>query len=394
MKLDAITPLVRQASKAYDDLSLVTSQQDWLKTISLGQIIKGKVLKVYDGNRYGIMMGGQERVVDSTIQFQAGQQFSAKVTDIQGEKVSLKLSERQLNQQSSATSIAHDHPESVLESLASQFNLRLTDIQKQRVEGIARTFRQEPFAIKVALYLAKLGLPITESLIREIIKSAQNTSRAITLETATSQAALPAHGDGNLALYQTIAAAFAGERLQEDADGQATQEDTHEASVGAGYAPALPFEQRDSGFDDGGEQSPLMKLLNIDTQGAIAHTFDVLSIIVNDRLLEFDIAFFDQAHSHDGVTSSKQLVFELETLLGKVGVVAKLVNNRLSLAFNAEQPALMDVLQQQKEAFAETLTKAGWVLEQAHYVAQADQTLAIGAVIDHVLAQGSMEKVL
>lgn len=394
MKLDTVTSLVRQTNKVNDELSLVIGQQDWLKTISLGQIIKGKVLKVYDGNRYGILMGGHERIVDSTIQFQAGQQFSAKVTDIQGEKVSLKLSERQFNQQPSVTPTAHTHPESLVESLASQFNLRLTDIQKQSIEGIARAFKQEPFAIKIALYLVKLGLPIAESLIREIIKSTQNPSRAITLETAALQATLPTHSDGKLAFYQAIAAALAGEHLQESADGQAMQEGSPEGSGEAGYAPALPFEQRGSGFDDGGEQSPLIKLLNIDTQGAIAHTFDVLSLIVNDRLMEFDIAFFDQAHVRDGATSSKQLVFELDTSSGKVGVVAKLVNNRLSLAFNTEQAALLDALQQQKEAFADTLAQAGWVLEHAHYAVEANQTSPMGAVIDYVLAQGSIERVL
>jgi len=398
MKLTTVPPNIHQPARPNDDLSLVIQQQDWLKTISMGQIIKGKVLKVYDGNRYGIMMGGHERVVDSTIQFQVGQQLSAKVTNIHGEKVSLKLTERVASDQAAsanAVSIGSQATsQSLVENMASQFNLRLTDLQKQSIDGLARVYRQDPFAIKVALYLAKMGLPIAESLIRDVIKNAHGSTQPIKLEAVVAEAKLIADADSMPALYQAIAAAFSGDGPQEDDRGEAHQDAMSEPTVSDGYAPGLRFEQHASGFDEEAGQMPFMKLFNIDTEGAIAHSFDVLSIIINDRLLEFDVAFFDQAHMQSGTTSSKQVVFELDTQSGKVGVVAKLVNNRLSLAFNTEQPTLMAALQQQKDAFSETLSQAGWVLERAHYTAQAGQASAMTAIIDHVLAQGSLEKVL
>lgn len=393
MKLTAVPPIVHQAARANDDLSLVIQQQDWLKTISLGQIIKGKVLKVYDGNRYGILMGGHERVVDSTIAFKVGQQLSAKVTDIHGEKVSLKLVERDATDQSTMIKETPATPKTLVENLASQFNLQLSDLQKQAIDSIARQFMQEPLAIKVALYLAKMGLPISDLFIRDLIKNANSQTQLIKLEPANPRVTQSFEVDRMPALYQAIAATFSGEAQQEDLK-DSTPRARATAQTAVHYKATSKFEQHESGFDADSEYTPFMKLLNIDTEGAIAHSFDVLSIIINDRLLEFDVAFFDQAHAHVGATLSKQIVFELDTLSGKVGVVAKLVNNRLSLAFQTEHPQLLNVLQQQKDGLAETLTQAGWILEQASYAAQAERASAMAAVIDHVLTQGSMERML
>jgi hypothetical protein len=400
MKLTNVPPIINQANRPNDDLSLVIQQQDWLKTISLGQIIKGKVLKVYDGNRYGVMMGGQERVVDSTIAFHVGQQLSTKVMDIQGDKVSLKLTERSSGNETFPAKPEQTTAQTLVDSLIREFNLqRLTTAQQQSIDGIAKSFKQDRFAIKLALYLAKNGLPVSEPLIRNLMKSAAEPVRLAVLETPVDYADLSRHSAEMPLLYQAIAEAFGGasmhpENENETAPESRTQDGVRDQNVTGGYTLASMFQQRESGFDDESEQTPFMKLLNIDTEGAIAHSFDVLSLIINDRLLEFDVAFFDQAHTQTGATSSKQIVFELETGAGKVGVVAKLVNNRLSLAFNAEQSALLEALQQQKETFSETLTEAGWVLEQAHYASHTTQGSAMAAVIDHVLAQGSMEREL
>lgn len=398
MKLTAVTPAVNQASKPQGDLSLVIQQQDWLKTISLGQIIKGKVLKAYDSNRYGVMMGGQERIVDSTISFQVGQQLSAKVMDIHDNKVSLKLIERSASRDVIPPNLAESKPQNLVDSLIRQFNMeQLSDIQKQVITDIANTFGNDIFAIKVALYLAKVGLPISEVLIRNLLKSADMSTQVVPHQSNLSEVT-PAVNTENLPLlYLAIAEILSGKDMsagaEQDAEESASQAG-FEQRMPAGYTSTNNLENNTSSFDSDSEQTPFMKLLNVDTDSAIAHSFDVLAIIINDRLMEFDVAFFDQAKTETGVTLSKQIVFELETLAGKVGIVAKLVNNRLSVAFNADQPTLLDALQQQQNIFSESLSNAGWVLEQMHYAKSTERTSAIGAVIDHVLTQGSMELVL
>jgi hypothetical protein len=398
MKLTSIQPLVNQASKLQDDLSLIIHQQDWLKTISLGQIIKGKVLKVYDTNRYGVMIAGQERVVDSTISFQVGQQLSAKVMDIHDNKVSLKLIERSANREIVSTNITESKPQGLVDSLIRQFNMeRLSDAQKQTINDIGRTFGNDTFAIKMALYLAKVGLPISETLIKNLLKSADLSTFVVPHQSNPGEVSQVVNTDNQPAFYLAMAEILSGKEVskgfQQDFE-EAANKAGFEQSMPGGYIAATDLEKNASGFDTDSEQTPFMTLLNIDTDGAIAHSFDVLAIIINDRLMEFDVAFFDQVKAEAGVTLSKQIVFELETLAGKVGIVAKLVNNRLSVAFDADQSTLLDALQQQQNALSHSLNNAGWVLEQMHYAKSMERTSAIGAVIDHVLTQGSMEVVL
>lgn len=398
MKLTSIQPLVNQASKPQDDLSLIIHQQDWLKTISLGQIIKGKVLKVYDTNRYGVMIAGQERVVDSTISFQVGQQLSAKVMDIHDNKVSLKLIERSVNREIVSTNITESKPQGLVDSLIRQFNMeRLSDAQKQTINDIGRTFGNDTFAIKMALYLAKVGLPISETLIKNLLKSADLSTFVVPHQSNPGEVSQVVNTDNQPAFYLAMAEILSGKEMSTFSEAdfeEAANKAGFEQGMPAGYTAATDLEKNTSGFDTDSEQTPFMTLLNIDTDGAIAHSFDVLAIIINDRLMEFDVAFFDQAKAEAGVTLSKQIVFELETLAGKVGIVAKLVNNRLSVAFDADQSTLLDALQQQQNALSESLNNAGWILEQMHYAKSMERTSAIGAVIDHVLTQGSMEVVL
>lgn len=398
MKLTTIPPVVNQVSKPQDDLSLIIPQQDWLKSISLGQIIKGKVLKVYDTNRYGVMMGGQERIVDSTISFQVGQQLSAKVMDIHDNKVSLKLIERSANRDVIPPNLAESKPQSLVDSLIRQFNMeQLSDTQKQVITDIANTFGNDMFAIKVALYLAKVGLPISEALIKNLLKSADLSTSVVPHQRNLSNTTSTVRTDNLPALYLAIAEILSGKDMsavsEKDAEESVNQTD-FEQNMPSGYTSAADLEKDASSFESDSEQAPFMKLLNIDTDSAIAHSFDVLAIIINDRLMEFDVAFFDQAKAEAGVTLSKQIVFELETLAGKVGIVAKLVNNRLSVALNADQPTLLEALQQQQDAFSESLNNAGWILEQMDYARSNERTSAMSAVIDHVLMQGSMEMVL
>lgn len=398
MKLTAITPALNQALKPQDDLSLIIHQQDWLKTISLGQIIKGKVLKVYDSNRYGVMMGGQERIVDSTISFQVGQQLSAKVMDIHDNKVSLKLIERSANRDVVSANLTESVPQGLVESLIRQFNMeRLSDAPKQAIAEIANTLGNDIFAIKMALYLAKVGLPISEAFIKSLLKSADLSTSVVPYQSKLSNTTATLSADNLPALYLAIAEILSGKDMNtvsaQDYEKSANQSG-FEQHMPSGYTSAADLEKDASSFDSHSEQAPFMRLLNIDTESAIAHSFDVLAIIINDRLMEFDVAFFDQAKAETGVTLSKQIVFELETLAGKVGIVAKLVNNRLSIAFNADQPTLLEALQQQQDAFSESLHHAGWILEQMDYATSTQRTSAISAVIDHVLTQDSMEMVL
>jgi len=395
MKLTGTPTLISQITKPQGDLSVVIHQQDWVKTISIGQIIKGKVLKVYDTNRYGIMMGGQERVVDSTISFKVGQQISAKVLSIHDNKVSLKLANLPVAHSTIDAAPGTLSHANLVDNLIRQFNMdTLTGAQKQTITEISDIFGNDTLAIKMALYLAKIGLPISETVVRHLLKSSEMSTAVTRLATDLPHHALSTKAENTQAIYLSIAEAFRNAPISAESEDEVVDESRHGPFIPPEYTPDSAFEKSGFSTNSESEQAPFLRLLNIDTESTIAHSFDVLAMIVNDRLMEFDVAFFDQANAQQGATLSKQVVFELETLMGKVGIVAKLVNNRLSVTFNTDRQLFLDVLQQQQEPLSHSLSDAGWILEHMHYEQSAQRVSAIESIVNHVLTQGSMEIVL
>ena len=62
---------------------------DFAGGLNLGQIIKGKVMRQYDGGRYLVSFGGHERVVDSSVPLTSGELIHGRVIGL-GERVELQ----------------------------------------------------------------------------------------------------------------------------------------------------------------------------------------------------------------------------------------------------------------------------------------------------------------
>jgi len=92
---------------------------------------------------------------------------------------------------------------------------------------------------------------------------------------------------------------------------------------------------------------------------------------------------------------SRHLVFVLNTEgFGRVEVSARLVNSHVRVRFASDRDATLDSLAGRQEELRRQLTQLGWVVDEIAYEPKAgeDANPAYRAVVDHLVAQGSLDR--
>jgi hypothetical protein len=137
-------------------------------------------------------------------------------------------------------------------------------------------------------------------------------------------------------------------------------------------------------------------VLNTQTGGAVSHRVGTLPLLLGGRLVEVDVALFDQgARQRQGEARSRHLVFLLDTAsLGGVEVSARLVDSRLRLRFAAERESTLELLAGRRDELSRRLAELGWTVDEIAYEPResAGRNAAYRAVADHVVAQGSLDR--
>jgi len=157
-----------------------------------------------------------------------------------------------------------------------------------------------------------------------------------------------------------------------------------------------PQQQQGSQSGNSGEQLG-QRVLNTQTGGAVSHRVGTLPLLVAGRLVEVDVALFDQGarQSRQGEARSRHLVFLLNsTSLGGVEVSARLVDSRLRLRFAAERESTLELLAGRRDELSRRLAGLGWTVDEITYEPRegAGHNAAYRAVADHVVAQGSLDR--
>ena len=123
--------------------------------LSLGQIVKARVLKHYDGSRYLVSLEGRERVVDSSVPLNTGELVRGRVIAV-GDRIELQpLPESSPAPQDPVAA----QPADELASAFAQFGLKLDDAARAVVMKSLRGAADPQATVLAAITLAKLGLP-------------------------------------------------------------------------------------------------------------------------------------------------------------------------------------------------------------------------------------------
>ena len=360
--------------------------------LSLGQIVKARVLKHYEGSRYLMSLEGREHVVDSSVPLKTGDLIRGRVVAV-GDRIELQpLPESALTQETGDAQPAG--PTDELTATFARFGLKLDDAARGTLERSLRGASDPQAVVLSAMTLAKLGLPLQPELIDAARQLLHRRPAASAAAEAPPEAVALTPGPHLAAQLQEV---LRTTRSGGDG-GSGTQAEAMPAQVSSGGAhDGRPAGQDADGSGAGSRRELGHWVMNTQTGGAVAHRVGTLPLLLGGRLVEVDVALFEQdaRQSRQGESRSRHLVFVLDAgTLGGVEVSARLVDARLRVRFAAERAETLELLAGRREELGRRLAELGWTVDEIVYESRAEaaQNAAYRAVADHVVTQGSLDR--
>ena len=385
-------------------------KDQWLKSITAGQILKGRILRVYTDNKYGVDFGGQERVVDSAVPLSKGDLLTGRVIGVNDHTVSMKivsnlLSDTSKNDQTLVAKQAEYKSPVAIE--ADKFNVNLNQLQESAIVNASNRSANTIIAIRVGLYLAKLGLPITVDLVRSI------TSRILDghdpnsfeldkklPELTSNVSIIEASQSNSVQTLENLKDFF----LQEFKAGNQYADDSDlggfERLASLQLVNQASKRNSNSNENEMADEKRLKELFsrifNASNGSHAQHRFQTLPIIIDGKLIEFDVAFFDQTtqDSTSLVLKSRRLNFSLKTEFGFLNLEARVVNNRLNISFSSVNDYLLSQIEEHESDLNVNLTDSGWFIENIKYEKVDEENSPAYNIVKHVLQQNSLDIVV
>jgi hypothetical protein len=355
-------------------------------TLSLGQIVKARVLKHYEGSRYLVSLEGRERVVDSSVPLNTGELVRGRVIAV-GDRIELQpLPESSPAPQDPVAA----QPADELASAFAQAGLKLDDAARAVVMRSLKGAADPQATVLAAITLAKLGLPQQPELI-EAVQALLRRRPSVNAGTADApKEALTVTPSPQLVAQLQEALRTT---LSPNGPAQPLQSPTS-AEVSPGGA-----DQQQGFTPDGSGRQLGQWVMNTQTGGVVSHRVGTLPLLVGGRLVELDVALFEQdaRRSRQGESRSRHLVFVLDAgALGGVEVSARLVDSRLRVRFAADLDSTLELLASRRDALSRQLAALGWTVDEITYEPRqaAAQNAAYRAVADYVVTQGSLDRTI
>jgi Flagellar hook-length control protein FliK len=358
--------------------------------LRLGEIIEGRVTRSLGSARYAVDFSGSERVVDSVIPLRTGEILYGRVVAI-GDRVELQRVRTEIPRDRAATAEPVTRESGATPSgMPSTFPGAAGRWSADEMKAAARIVEEaaDPPRMRLgASAVAKLGLPFSRELIGRLYSSLSRPGRgalplrsdAIVVETSkmgqraerTSETNAPALA----ALAESLRAQFELARETLVRGGERGRSGGNESERRRRAADEEPAGETELGI-----------FFNAQLEGAMSHAIVTVPLIVDGRLIELDVALFQQkGHGGDGGTLSHgKVVISLATEnLGRVQIRATLVGEHVHLNLASDVPGAADYMATHAPVLRSELEGHGWIVDGIRY--QLDPTGGVGGAAQAVL---------
>jgi len=397
---------------------------EFSKTLNLGEVIKGKVLRHYEGSRYQVNFNGQERVVDSAVPLRTGEVIHGRVIGI-GDQVELQRVYQQETRGSVPSmetgSVAKSNSgiglfgrsEATVEQLVAQYQAKLSATDKDTLVRAVRGADNGEAMTLVGLVAAKLGMRQSVELLNAMYRSllsggapnglfagggaAQQLELSVGQSAGIQQDAVRQLADGIRRSVEQI-----GARKQSDRETDIP--DAHDRDRTQTQQTQVESIQDNLARDPSNEDSAARLahwVLNAQTQGLVAHRLGTVPLLVNGRLIEVDIALFEQQRdlnkegTDNPATRHRQIVFSLGCeALGRVELVAQLSGDRVRVQITTDSAERTAILSEHMGELKEALAAGGWTTDELRYqtAVQGSEHSVVRTVIEHIISQDSLNR--
>lgn len=382
-------------------------QEEFSATLTRGDILKGKVLRQYEGGRYGVEFGGKERVVDSAVPLKPGEFIQGRVIAID-DKVHLQRIHDSGQQDDGRLELKGAVDRGALgqgtEAALSRFLQGLSSAQSGVLSRLSGTGKIDDQVARSALMISKMGLPVDPELVRAIQLvmtqsqdklSPKNTSLPRNLpEAAVARPPSVEMIAALAALLQNIGDSTEGERFE------ALETEDNEQSDLAGVGTGDFDGDSGNGQDEKNAWRLGYWLLNAQDDSSVSHKYLVVPVWIGERLLEVEVALFSprpgsKGQGGDTVKTSRVALSLTTESLGRVDVNLHVAERHLRYSVVTQSESTADVLAQQLPQLKESLGAFGWSIDEASYSVQReamDSTLQL--VFHHYATQDSLSQLM
>jgi hypothetical protein len=366
---------------------------EFASKLTLGQIIKGRVLRQQDGGRYLVSFEGSERVVDSSVPLRTGELLQGRVLAL-GDRVELErvgeapasAAQEDANVADQAFSALLTKPEQDIDSAFGRARAPLDAAGREIVASSLRRAEDTAALLQSAVALAKLGLQQQPLLLQAVYRALRSQPPVAGASAAAGARSLAA----GAALAQQIRDFL---RADTGAGADSALDLPAEAPV-ADSLQAAPQSQAGSAGDTSAQLGKW--LLNAQTQGSVAHRVGTLPLLIGNRLVEVDVAMFEQSGQGARApgTRHRQLVFVLNTeRLGRVELSAALTDDRARIRIAAQSEGTASYLAEHTGALRSAVEALGWRVDELTYETHASEhNAAVRAVVEHMVSQDSLDR--
>ena len=413
MNVNNILATFQNAIAGADQRLTLAADNDFAAKLTIGQMLKGKVLRQYDGNRYAVDFNGQEKVVDSTVPLRTGEILYGRVVGL-GDKVQLQRvftgGEGAQTSSGSASAKLNGGPlEQQIISLFSQYQGKLSTNELQSLIKLVRNSVKPDLMAMSGLLLSKIGLRFDADLARALYRALsdtksgviQNSKSTIRLQTERNEGVT---GISNATVEQLVSAFVSKQSQLRQTDTQDARDDALDDSIGEEHS--LESEQYSGLSKENGSLSQHQQewvlgryILNAQSDGSVAHRIRSIPMWFGDQLIEVDIALFSQLPQrspNEGIRYQK-LVFSLDTeKLGHIEVSVLVANRNLRIRVLSEKEDITERMSYYLPDLKNVLQEFEWQLDEISYeTAHKDaQGNVLGAVVDHYVSQDSLSRLM
>jgi len=392
---------------------------EFAQSLNLGQIIKGKVLRQYDGSRYLVNFEGNERVVDSAVPLTTGEILHGRVIAL-GDHVELqrvyaependdsRVSPRQFDN----TRPEFDRHEQWLQDLLTRYQTELSAEDRAALNQAARVVSDPSGLAMVGVMLSKLGLQQAPELLQGVYSLLKRTSAwtavstdlaapTVSSDSVSSQsmaAPLP------LASVAQLAQALAKIVGQSDADPEresGTARKSGDASISNVALAINPRAVRQINDDESRQtqEQVAWRVVNAQGEGAVSHRVGMLPLLLGDQLVEVSVALFEQRRDQDQQPEAKhrQVVFALNTkMLGAVQITARLSGERVRIRVTAEDETRAREIAGYTGELRTALAQIGWQVDEIAYESRESdgRNPAVASVVEHIALHDSLNRLV
>ena len=407
---------------------------EFADTLNIGQIIQGRVLRGFDGNRYLVAFGNDERMVDSGTPLTTGEILYGRVVGL-GDRVELQRiytasQEKALQRANTAPAApraerASSADGTALEDLLQRYRITLSDADRTTLLRAMRAADDSEAMSLAGAMLSKLGLPQANVLLdalyqAQVLRSDPTATR--TIEAASiPQVVVPPEPTAELQLSSVRGLA---DLLRKTLEAKTSESQSNAESPGAGqalsgrvvsdHAPgkgitvqgaALSSKRPRAALATDDDSRPALRdsladrVLNVQTGGVVSHRSGLLPLLIGGKLVEISFAMFEQkkpASQAQGL-QHRQVVFSLRTeSLGRVEVLARIAGAhvRVQIATNSEDRSAQAA--RYADSLKSALSESGWSVDEVAYGLRAEggPDSAVRSVIEHVVSLDSLNRLV